>query len=308
MQRIGLIDCDGHNFPNLPLMKLSAYHKQQGDFVDWYCAFDDEWDVVYVSKVFSFSQDYDFCINAKKVIRGGSGYAIKLVNGKEVYDKTIDDDLPYHIEHIMPDYSLYPKFNDTAYGFLTRGCPRACSFCHVVTKEGRKSVKVADLSEFWNGQKEICLCDPNLLACADWRDCLEQLQSSKARIDFNQGLDIRLMSKEKAQMLAKLRIKEIHFAWDTYSDKDEILKKLELFSEYSHKPHTHNSIVYTLVNYNTTFDQDLERIYTLRKLGYWAYITIYDKEHCDQKYIDLSRWVNNRFVFSKCEKFEDYKR
>ena len=101
--------------------------------------------------------------------------------------------------------------------------------------------------------------------------------------------------------------KEVHFAWDRYEDKDLILKKLEEYATYSEKkPNPHNSIVYMIVNFNTTFEQDLERIYTLRELGYWAYVMIYDKAHCEQKYKDLQRWVNNRFIFSRCERFEDY--
>lgn len=126
-KRIGLIDVDSHNFPNLPLMKLSAWHKKQGDHVEWYDAFNgliEEYDKVYVSKVFSFSPDYEHPIYAKEVQYGGSGYCIQLVDGKEVYDKSRDKDLPYEIEHIYPDYGLYPKLTqDTAYGFLSRGCP-----------------------------------------------------------------------------------------------------------------------------------------------------------------------------------------
>lgn len=156
MARIGLIDVDGTGrFPNLPLMKLSAYHKHQGDNVEWYDPWQNEYDIVYMSKVFSFTPDYDYAIRAKKVIKGGSGYCISLVDGREVYDKSKDIDLPCEIEHIYPDYSLYPDLTkDTAYGFLTRGCPRGCSFCVVKDKEGKCSRKVADLSEFWGGAKE----------------------------------------------------------------------------------------------------------------------------------------------------------
>lgn len=307
--KIGLKDIDFKSFPNIALMKLSAWHKKKGDQVEWYSPWSERYDLVYVSKVFSFSLDYDLVINADKVIYGGSGYAIELVDGREVFHKERDKDLPYEVEHIYPDYSLYPKLtNDTAYGFLTRGCPRGCSFCIVEKKEGRCSRKVADLNEFWSGQKNIVLCDPNILAAKEWKELLQQLIDSKAWVDFNQGLDIRLMTEEKAQMLAQIKLKEIHFAWDRYEDKDKVLPKLQMYAEITKKnPHSHNAIVYTLVNFDTTFEQCLERIYTLRDIGYWPYVMIYDKANCEHKYLDLQRWVNNRFIFAKCKRFEDYK-
>lgn len=306
MKRIGLIDCDGTKFPNLALMKLSAWHKLQGDMVEWYLPFTDRYDKVYIAKVFSTTPDYDLCVNADEVIRGGTGYDIRLVDGREVF--TPSPCLPYEVEHIYPDYELY-GIADTAYGFLTRGCPRGCDFCIVASKEGKKSVKVANLSEFWRGQKNIVLCDPNILACKEWRELLQQVADSKANIDFNQGLDIRLMTKEKAELLNQCKLRDVHFAWDRYQDKEVILRNLALYSEHGKfKPHSHYAIVYTIVNFDTTFEQDLERIYTLREMGYWAYVMIYDKAHCDKKYRKLQRWVNNRVIFAKCEKFEDYQK
>lgn len=153
---IGLVDVDGgKNFPNIPLMKISAYHKKQGDTVEWAEAIFGEYDIVYMAKVFSFTPDDTTCYNAKQIIKGGSGYAIKLVDGKEVYDKSKDPELPPEIEHIYPDYSIYPELTkDTAFGFLSRGCPRGCFFCHVKAKEGQRAYKVADLSEFWGGAKK----------------------------------------------------------------------------------------------------------------------------------------------------------
>lgn len=307
--RIGLKDVDSTHYPNLALMKISAYHKALGDDVEWYIPWGEEYDIVYLSKVFSFTEDFEDCVNAKKVIKGGTGYCFTYENGKEHYNKELDKPLPSEIEHIYPDYSLYPKLTkDTAYGFLTRGCPRGCEFCIVGKKEGRCSIKVADLTEFWSGQKNIVLCDPNILACKDWKNLLQQLIDSKAWVDFNQGLDIRLMTEEKAKMLNQVKIKEIHFAWDRYQDKDKILPKLKLFADICHKKmHGHRAVVYTLVNFDTTIEQDLERIYTLRDMGYWAYVMIYDKENCKPTYKRLQRWVNNRFVFASCKKFEDYK-
>ena len=319
MSKIGLIDVDHHNFPNIALMKLSAWHKKIGNTVEWYTPFE-HYDIVYVSKVFSFSEDWREPINAKKVIYGGTGYQIENRNGKEVFDyigsydiigKCFISELPDIIEHIYPDYSIYPMYTkDTAYGFLTRGCPRGCAFCHVEEKEGTISHKVADLSEFWRGQKNIVLCDHNILACKEWKPLLQQLIYSNAHVDFNQGLDIRMMTEEKAEMLSKIKIKEIHFAWDRYQDKDIIIPKLKLFSEikYKGKNPGHSAIVYVLVNFDTTIEQDLERIYTLREMGYWAYIMIYDKEHADMEHKYLARWCNNRRIFAKCKRFEDYDR
>lgn len=310
MKRIGLIDVDGTGrFPNIALMKISAWHKRNGDAVEWYDPmFAGHFDTVYLSKVFSFTPDYEFPIDADEIIKGGSGYCISLENGKEIFDESKNTNLPYEIEHIYPDYSIYPELTqDTAFGFLTRGCPRGCDFCIVGKKEGRCSVKVADLSEFWKGQRKIVLCDPNILACKDWRDLLQQLIDSRAEIDFNQGLDIRLMTEEKARLLNQIKIKEIHFAWDRYQDKEKILPKLKLFASITkHSPHAHKAIVYTIVNFDTTIEQDLERIYTLRDLGYWPYVMIYDKEHCQRVYKNMQRWVNNRFIFAKCKRFEDY--
>lgn len=303
--KIGLIDVDSHNYPNLALMKLSAWHKSQGDTVEWYNIFE-HYSCVYMSKVFSFTPDEHLLIgNADKVVRGGTGYAIHGAGGEQ-YTKDEDITLPYEIEHIMPDYSLY-GITDTAYGFLTRGCPRGCDFCIVGKKEGLCSVKVADLSEFWSGQKNIVLNDPNILACRDWRDLLAQLADSGAYVDFNQGLDARLLTEAKCEAINRIKIKEIHFAWDRYEDSLLVLPKLKMFSEIcENKVNGHNTIVYVLVNHTSTLEQDLERIYTLRDLGYWAYVMVYDKAHAPHIYTDLQRWCNNRFIFARCPRFEDY--
>lgn len=308
--KIGIIDVDGHNFPNLPLMKLSAWHKAHGDSVEWYePLFSGHIDRVYMSKVFSFTPDYEYHINADEVIKGGSGYCIELLDGKEIYHAENDIQLPQEIEHLYPDYSLYPSLTkDTAYGFMSRGCPRGCDFCHVDAKEGKISHKVADLSEFWKGQKNIVLLDPNAIACTGWKDILQQLIDSGAWVDFSQGVDIRLMTEEKAEMIKRIKIKSIHFAWDRYEDKEKIVPKFKAFREITGWDRG-KMAVYVLTNFDTTFEQDLERIYRLRDMGYSPFVMIYDKEHLQKghKLRHLQRWVNNRIIFNSCRRFEDYK-
>ena len=302
--RVGLLDVDGHRFPNLPLMKLSAWHKAEGDSVEWYFPFA-EYDRVYMSKVFSFSPDYEHPIRAKEVIRGGSGYAIRMEGGREVYGE--DKALPEEIEHICPDYSLY-GITDTAYGFLSRGCPRGCTFCHVVAKEGRRSRKVADLSEFWSGQKNIVLCDPNILACSERKELLVQLAESGARVEFNQGLDVRLVDEEVIELLRKIKIVQPHFAYDQYKDKELVEAKMRMVAEAT--GWNRNNVrpaVYILCNYDTTIEQDIERIQFVRGLNWSPYPMIYNKEHADPIYRKIQRWCNN-FIFWAVPTFEEYRR
>lgn len=294
--KVGLIDVDGHGFPNIALMKISAWHKSQGDEVDW-CLPLDRYDIVYQSKVFdeTYSPDIDWIPMADKIIKGGTGYGL-------------DNKLPDEIEHIYPDYSLYPELTkDTAYGFLTRGCPRGCEFCIVASKEGRRSYKVADLSEFWRGQKNISLLDPNLLACRDHPDLLQQLIDSKAHVDFNQGLDIRLTNEQNIDLINRIKVKNIHFAWD--NAKDDLKPYFERYKALAkYKPHGRYGTVYCLTNFGSTMEENLYRIYTLRDLGYNPYVMIYDKPNASKEVRDLQRWVNSPYIFRSCNKFEDYKK
>lgn len=293
--KIGLIDVDGHNFPNLALMKISAYHKTRGDEVEW--AFPmATYDIVYQSKVFddTYSPDIDWTPQADKVIKGGTGYGL-------------DNRLPDEIEHIYPDYDLYPELTkDTAYGFLSRGCPRHCEFCIVGDKEGLRSVKVADLSEFWSGQKYIKLLDPNLLACREHKELLAQLVVSHAYVDFTQGLDIRLTNPDNISLINNVRLKDIHFAWD--NPNDDLEKYFQRFAKITtHKPHGSYGTVYVLTNFGTTMEENLYRIYTLRDLGYDPYVMVYDKPNAPKDIRRLQRWCNNRVIFKSCPDFRDYR-
>lgn len=292
--KIGLIDVDGHNFPNLALMKISAWHKAQGDDVEW-CLPIDHYDIVYQSKVFdeTYSPDIEWTPQADKIIKGGTGYGL---NNK----------LPDEIEHIYPDYSIYPELTkDTAYGFLTRGCPRGCKFCIVAGKEGRRSIKVADLNEFWRGQKKIVLLDPNILACRKHPELLQQLIDSKARIDINQGLDIRLTNEQNIELINRIKLESIHFAWD--NAKDDLKPYFERYKALAkHKPHGHYGTVYCLTNFGSTMEENLYRIYTLRDLGFDPYVMIYDKPNAPREIRLLQRWCNNIKIFRSCPRFEDY--
>lgn len=302
--RIGLIDCDSHNFPNLALMRISAYHKLRGDIVEWWFGELVHYDIVYMSKIFSdaYSPDIPEPLNADKVIKGGTGYCISLVDGKEVYDKSKDAELPTEMERMFPDYSIYPQF-DFAVSMTSRGCPRGCAFCHVAAKEGRCSVKVADVSDFWNGQKEIKVLDPNITACKDKRDLMRQYKETGAIIDFTQGLDIRLLNDADIADINEMRVGTLHFAWD--NPNDDLAGKFENFAK-RFKRNSNIGTVYCLTNFNSTMEQNLYRIYTLRDLGYDPYVMIYDKPHAPKQIKQLQRWCNNKIIFKAEPDFYKY--
>ena len=304
MAKIGLIDVDGHNFPNLALMRISAYHKSKGDTVEWWWSDFVHYDVVYMSKVFSdaYSPDVPEPLNADKVIKGGTGYQIHLVNGKEEYDKETDTKLPIEVERMFPDYSIYPQY-DFAVSMTSRGCPRGCSFCHVAAKEGRCAVKVADVSDFWNGQKEIRILDPNITACWEKRDLFKQYKETGAILDFTQGLDIRLLNDDDIADINEMRLRTLHFAWD--NPKDDLEGKFRNFAN-SFRRKSNIGMVYCLTNFNSTMEENLYRIYTLRDMGYAPYVMVYDKPHAPKEIKMLQRWCNNKIIFKSVKKFEDY--
>ena len=300
MFMVRLIDVDSHNFPNLVLMKLSSWIKNRGGKTellkpkDILCGNNlfTDYDKLYGACVFGWNRPIADELSAMGVEVGGTGSGNKNV-------------LPDEIEHCYPDYELY-GVTDTAYGFLTRGCPRHCPFCIVGDKEGLVSRKVADLNEFWNGQKEIQILDPNILACKSHMELLQQLADSKALVEFNQGLDARKLTAENIEMLRKIKIKRIHFAWDNPKDTN-VPKALEMFSkEWGIKPQDRAVVVYVLTNYWSDLDEDLMRVYWLRSHGFSPYIMVFDKQNAPRKIRLLQRWVNNRWFFMSCKKFEDF--
>ena len=290
--RIGLCDIDSHNWPNLCLMKLSAYHKARGDHVEWWRP-EGRYDRVYKSRVFTdtYSQDTITVTNAGEVVCGGTGYGP-------------GPNLPDEVEHTYPDYSIYPQFPDTAYGFLSRGCYRNCGFCLVSAKEGRRSVQVADLAEFWNGQREIKLLDANLLACPDHEKLILQLAESRAYVDFSQGLDIRLITPDNVALLNRVRTKTVHFAWDN-PDMD-LTPYFRRFLELTAIKNFRKRKVYVLTNYGSTHEQDLYRVETLRHMGYDPYVMVYDRPSAPPITRQLQRWVNNKRIFHTVPSFADY--
>ena len=302
---VGLYDVDSHNFPNLALMKISAWHKARGDNVEFVFPLK-YYDKIYVSKVFGeeYSQISDFCLQADEIEFGGTGFAITVENGKEVYHKDRDINLPYEIEHIYPDYSLYPDLTkDKAYGFLTRGCSNNCAFCIVSKKEGLCSQKVADLTEFWREQKEIILLDANILACKDNIELLEQLADSKAWVDFTQGLDARFMTAKIAQALSQIKKRVVHFAFDFMKNEKAIVRGLNIYSEYNEV--SSQDSVYILTNFDTTIQEDLYRVDVVEKAGFLPDIIVYRKKNAPRILRDLQRWCNNRKIYRSC-KFMDY--
>ena len=290
--KIGLCDIDSHNWPNLCLMKLSAYHKARGDHVEWWRP-EGRYDRVYKSRVFTdtYSQDTITVTNAGEVVCGGTGYGL-------------GPNLPDAVEHTYPDYSIYPQFPDTAYGFLSRGCYRNCGFCLVSAKEGRRSVQVADLAEFWNGQREIKLLDANLLACSDHEKLILQLAESRAYVDFSQGLDIRLITPDNVALLNRVRTKTVHFAWDN-PDMD-LTPYFRRFLELTAIKNFRKRKVYVLTNYGSTHEQDLYRVETLRGMGYDPYVMVYDRPSAPPITRQLQRWVNNKRIFHTVPSFADY--
>ena len=293
--KVGLFDIDS-KYHNLALMKISAYHKQKGDEVEFYNPlWHSNYDEIYCSKIFKKSHKNDGYIR-EDMICGGSGFEYLTL-------------LPEYIEHIKPDYDLYNL--RYSLGFTTRGCIRNCKFCIVPEKEG-KIREHAEVEEFLNPKSNIVvLLDNNFLALPSHIKKLQLFINKDWRMDFNQGLDARLINKENAKLLAKIKYKEIiRFAWDNIKDETEIISGLELVIKAGIRPR--NITVYVLIGFDTTFEEDLYRIQRLRDIkdergSIKAYVMNYNNSLKSRKYKDFMRWVNRPWIFKSCT-WEEYKK
>ncbi|NDV46113.1 radical SAM protein [Paludibacter sp. 221] len=295
--RVGLIDVDGHNFPNLALMKISAYHKQKGDSVDWYSWLNGSYyyDIVYMSKVFTFTPDYEHPIASIHEIKGGTGY------GRY-------ESLPEYIENTQPDYSIYPisKWYDakTAYGFLTRGCIRKCTWCIVPQKEGYIRT-VSDIYRVANGFNKAILLDNNILASKDCIKHLNDIIESGCKVDFNQGLDSRLVTDEIAELLSRIKwIRYIRFAYDTEQQLLPLLSALHKLNKYG----IDNSkvFVYCLLK---SLNDSYERLNKAKELRVSPFAQPYrdftNNQIIPQWQQDMARWCNHKATFKSVD-FKDY--
>ncbi len=291
--KIGLIDVDGHNFPNLALMKLSAWHKAQGDTVEWAQSFR-RYDLLYKSKVFTFSTERPFLVSADKIITGGTGY------------RDYSTALPDEIEHTCPDYSLYPEFR-AAYGFLTRGCPNRCPWCVVPKKEGAIRPH-AELSEFIADRKEAILLDNNVLASDFGLSQIEEIVRRGIRVDCNQGLDARIIAgnPDIARLLARVKwIRYIRMAYDHAANEEPVMKAIENLKTAGVKPY--RMFFYVLVK---DIADALKRIEQLRSAGVQPFAQPYrDFDNHTKPSVEqrrLARWCNHKAIFNSI-RFRNYK-
>lgn len=287
--KIGLVDVDGHNFPNYALMKISAYHKAQGDEVEWANPFF-EYDKVYKSKIFTFTPD-DLSPYNCEVVKGGTGYDIA-------------SKLPKEIEDVLPDYSIY-NVKGVSYGFLTRGCPNRCKWCIVPSKEGHVK-PYRDIDEIAQGNKKIILMDNNILASDYGLEQLEKIANKGYRVDFNQGLDARLVTDDIAKLLCRIKwIDKIRFACDTQSQIKSIFDAKDKLHSYGHK---RGIFIYFLIK---DLDDCMTRIKALSQykdvfIPFGQPYREFDKvNEIPQWQKDMAHWMNQHYVYQSCN-FEDF--
>lgn len=289
--RIALHDADGQtDFPNYALMKISAWHKAQGDQVEWWTPLM-TYDKVYSSKVFTFTPENPYL--PPDTIKGGTGYGLY-------------NDLPDEIDAMFPDYSIYPQV-DYAIGFLTRGCIRHCPWCVVPKKEGKirayrtwREIKRPD-------SRNIVFMDNNVLACQHGIEQMRDMIGQDVRIDFNQGLDARLIDDDVAGTLSRLKwIRHIRMSCDTDAMLDTVLKAIRRLEQHGVKPY--RVFVYLLVQDIASAER---RAIALRDVGADVFAQPYRDFNTnaeppdDQKH--FARWVNMKAIFKSVKSFKDYR-
>ena len=287
---IGLIDVDGHNFPNVALMKIASWHRQQGDAVEWAMPMFGRYDRIYASKVFTFTQDFNpMEYHADEIVRGGTGYDIK-------------SRLPEDIDrHTGLAYDLYPQYPFSVQ-FYSRGCIRHCPFCLVHDKEGAiHSVEPMQ----WNPRAEwIEVLDNNFFAAPNWREAIDDLRRQRLPVKFH-GVDVRIMDEEQAQALNSVKMKGyIHIAWDL--PQIDLTPRLEAMTKYIRPS---KIACYVLVGFNSTKEQDLYRLRTLKRLGILPFVQPFrdyeNRRQPTQYEKDIGRWANRAWLF-KAMDFLDY--
>lgn len=295
MSKIGLLAVDSKH-PNLALMKLARYHKSQGDSVEWYNPLE-HYDKVCMSKIFTFTPDYMYYINADEVEKGGTGY-------------DIHKNLPDYIDRLQPDYSMYSEIDKkTAYGFLTRGCPNKCGWCIVPKKEGmiRPYMDIEEISV--DGRTNIVLYDNNILASDYGLGQIEKIIKLGLKVDFNQALDARLVTDEIAAMLAKVKwYKMIHFGCDTHQQIAEVDRAIDLIEKHGYK-----GCFTMLCMLHGSFGECYNRLDHFRKKGikrYFPYAQPFRRldgkpENIPQWQTDIARWCNRKQLYKSME-FKDY--
>ncbi len=288
--KIGLIDVDGHNFPNLALMKIAGYYKSKGDSVKWHDPLFDKPDRVYASKIFTFEPDYNGAWPECEIIKGGTGYDVK-------------SNLPAEIEYCQPDYSIYPKFTK-AIGFLTRGCIRNCAWCIVPQKEGHIAPYM-DIERIAT-RKEVILLDNNVLAHPYGLQQIAKISKMNIRIDFNQGLDARLINADVAKLLCSCKwIRYIRMSCDTLTILEPVIAAIEQIRKIKPKQEIW---CYQLVKNVPDAFKIAEH---LRKINVHVFAQAYRDFSADDKrtkeQIDFCVWVNRKEMFKSCE-FKNFNR
>lgn len=251
MSKILIIDIDSTR-RNYALDKIKIYHKLKGDKVRSGYPYKLElYDKVYCSVVFGWNKKLVEKYEGRAEI-GGSGY--------DIYKK-----LPSEIDKI--------KIHKN-YGYTSRGCFRNCAWCIVPAKEGKLKYEM-DLLDLWDGKnKDITLYDNNILAMPDhFRKVCKQAKNNKIRLDFNSGLDFRLINDENLQEINNISHRVLRFSWDNINDRLTVINKIKLLNKYEFK----RSIWYILTGYNSEPAEDLERVNELRSLGQYVYLMRYKK-------------------------------